>query len=469
MTQQLRLICCAAGSGAAMIEALRLAELQAITHGTLHGADVSFTAVSTDTRTLQKDDLFIALKGPNFNGNLYVSEAGRKAACAAVVSENVKADIPTLQVADTRIALGQLGAENRRRSSSIVIGLTGSQGKTTVKEMTAAILARCGAVHSTRGNLNNDFGVPLTLLQITAEHRFAVIEMGANAPGEIAYTTSLTRPDIAHITNIAPTHLEGFGSLEGVARAKAELWTGLQQDGTAIINLDDPNIPTNFADGSRRKVTVSAQGRTGADYLVQACEDLGLAGSRFSMKTPAGVAEVHLKLPGRHNVANALAAAAMAMEAGATLAHVTDGLGNAGGVKGRLTVRKGLGGAVVLDDTYNASPASFRAAIDVLCREHGRKFLVAGDMGELGEAAEAAHASLGKSARESGVERLFATGRLSQLTVAAFGDGATHFDTCEALAVHLRRLLARGVTVLVKGSRSAGMERVVKLITEEEG
>jgi UDP-N-acetylmuramoyl-tripeptide--D-alanyl-D-alanine ligase len=453
-----------------MIEALQLKELQAITHGTLHGANVSFSNVSTDTRTLQKDDLFIALMGPNFNGNLFVSEAGRKAACAAVVSEDVKADIPTLQVADTRIALGQLGAENRRRSSSTVIGLTGSQGKTSVKEMTAAILARCGKVHSTRGNLNNDFGVPLTLLQINAEHRFAVIEMGANAPGEIAYTSAITRPDIAHITNIAPTHIEGFGSLEGVARAKAELWSGLKEQGKAIINIDDPHIPPNFVQaGSLRTVTISAGGKNAADYVVRSWQDLGLSGSRFTLRTPSGIAEIQLKLPGRHNVANALAAAAMAMEAGASLEHVVEGLGSVGGVKGRLTVRKGLGGSVVLDDTYNASPASFRAALEVLARQPGRKILVAGDMGELGAGAKAAHSDLGVSAREGGVESLFATGELSLLTVAAFGTGAAHFNSCTDLAGKLRPLLGKGVTVLVKGSRSAGMERVVKLITEEEG
>jgi UDP-N-acetylmuramoyl-tripeptide--D-alanyl-D-alanine ligase len=453
-----------------MIDALQLTELQHIAQGTLHGANVSFSSVSTDTRTLRQDDLFIALKGPNFNGNLFVGDAAGKGACAALVSDTVDAPIPVVQVEDTRIALGRLAAENRRRTRATVIALTGSQGKTTVKEMTAAMLARSGEVHSTRGNLNNDIGVPLTLLQLGRQHQYAVIELGANAPGEIAYTTTITRPDIAHITNIAPTHLEGFGSLDGVARAKAELWSGLQEQGVAIINLDDPNIQVNFqAAATVHRITISALGKPEADYRLTGYEALGLQGSRFTLETPAGEVTVHLPLPGRHNAANALAAAAMAMTAGATLQQVGEALGGMGGVKGRLTIRKGIAGAVVLDDTYNASPASFRAAIEVLCNQTGQKILVAGDMGELGSEADSAHQQLGSLARASGVDRLFATGLLSRRTVEAFGDGAAHFDSCDALAARLKPLLAAGVTVLVKGSRSAGMERVVKLITEEEG
>ena len=453
-----------------MIEALDLQELQKITGGVLHGGNPSFTAVSTDTRTLQKDDLFVALKGPRFNGNLFVAAAEQRGACAALVSEPVATSLPVLVVADTRVALGQLGAENRRRSRSTVIALTGSQGKTTIREMTAAVLACSGSVHSTQGNLNNDIGVPLTLLQMSARHSFAVIELGANAPGEIAYTANLVRPDIAHISNIAPTHLEGFGSLEGVASAKAELWSGLGEQGTAIINLDDPNIPGRLpAANALRKVTISAKGQSDADYRLDGYEAMGLQGSAFMLHTPTGAVRVRLNLPGRHNAANALAAASMAMEAGATLEHVVQGLASMQSVKGRLVTRNGIGGATVLDDTYNASPSSFMAAIEVLCAQPGVRVLVAGDMGELGTQAHSEHEALGHAARRKGIERFYATGELSRLGVAAFGEGAVHFATCEMLAEALRPMLMPGVTVLVKGSRSAGMERVVKLITEEEG
>jgi UDP-N-acetylmuramoyl-tripeptide--D-alanyl-D-alanine ligase len=452
-----------------VIEGMSLQEAQQVTGGVLTGGNPVFTSVSIDTRTLQPGDFFIALRGPTFNGNSFVELAAQKGACGAMVSEFVSPVLPLLTVHDTRIALGQLGAHNRKRSGARVIALTGSQGKTSVKEMTATILGCRGKVLSTKGNLNNDYGVPLTLLQITRQHEYAVIEMGANAGGEIAYTTQLAQPDIAHITNVAPTHLEGFGSLQGVARAKAEIWQGLVPGGTAVINIDDQNIDEQFsARNDVRRVKISASGQQGADYALEAWHDKGISGSEFTLRTPQGRFGVKLALPGRHNAANALAAAALAMEAGAGPRDVVLGLGDMRSVKGRLNIRKGLRGAVLLDDTYNASPASFRAAIDVLVKQPGIRIVVAGDMGELGSEKEAAHQALGKYALEQGIDYFFATGPLSQLAVATFGHKGVHKGSCNDIAAAVLPLLAPGVSVLVKGSRSAGMERVVQQLIEHE-
>ncbi|MDR0781172.1 MAG: UDP-N-acetylmuramoyl-tripeptide--D-alanyl-D-alanine ligase [Pseudomonadales bacterium] len=451
-----------------MIGSLTLEQARAITGGVRRGADVSFNAVSTDTRSLQQGELFVALKGATFDGNAFVASAQQGGACAALLGAEVATALPTLHVADTCSALGQLAHANRCQSHATVIGLTGSQGKTSVKEMTTAILAQAGAVHATRGNLNNAIGVPLTLLQITAQHRFAVIEMGANAPGEIGYLTRLVEPDLALITNIAPTHLEGFGSLSGVAAAKAELWQGLRGDGRAIVNLDDMNIPRQVRVQSGQKlVGISACGQSHAVYGVDAIEDQGLEGSQFSVWTPRGKARLHLALPGRHNVANALAALALAMEAGATLAQVERGLADLRGVQGRLMVQAGRGGATVIDDSYNASPASFKAAIDLLKALPGTRIVVAGDMGELGTQQQAAHEQLGAYAQDAGIDLFMGTGELTRLAVRAFGTKGLFAPDWQALAAAVLPFLAPEVTVLVKGSRSAKMERVVKQLLSE--
>lgn len=451
-----------------MITPLRLSQVQTVTGGTLTGADAVFASVSTDTRTVQPGDLFVALKGPNFNGNAFLAVAAEKKAAAALVSEAVTGLLPTLQVADTRIALGQLGRHNRRLSSARVIALTGSQGKTTVKEMTAAILREAGTVLSTQGNLNNDYGVPLTLLRLEATHQFAVIEMGANAGGEIAYTTALAEPDIAHITCVAPTHVEGFGSLQGVACAKAEIWQGLGDGGIAVLNLDDANVMEHYVPRTGVKVvTISANGKTWADYRLAAVIDRGLAGSEFELQSPQGAVKLRLELPGLHNAANALAAAVLAVEAGATLSQVRSGLGNMHSVKGRLVVRRGKNGAVILDDTYNASPASFKAAIDVLATQQGLRIVVGGDMGELGSLEEVGHQEVGVYAKAKGIERFYATGNLMKKALAAFGTDAVHATDCVVLAALLQPLLDANVSVLVKGSRSAGMERVVQLLIDK--
>jgi len=450
-----------------VIEAISLQQAQGITGGIQTGGNPVFAAVSTDTRTLQPGELFIALQGPNFNGNGFVAAAADRGACAALVSEEVPALLPTLRVADTRLALGRLGADNRRRSLARVIALTGSQGKTTVKEMTTAILACNGAVLATQGNLNNDYGVPLTLLKIGSEHRFAVIEMGANAAGEISYTTALTAPDIAHITCVAPTHLEGFGSLQGVATAKAEIWQGLGPGGIAVVNLDDPHVRGSYKAGAGvRRVNISAEGSKAAQYALENWQDRGLQGSEFTLRTPQGPIVIRLGLPGHHNAANALAAAAMAMEAGAGVADVVKGLAAVRAVKGRMNVRAGKAGAAIIDDTYNASPASFRAALAVLRQLGGVQVVIAGDMGELGADSAALHRALGQEIKAGGIQHLVCTGTLSRHTAAGFGSGAVHVADHGAAAQAVLPLLAAGVSVLVKGSRSAGMEHVVEQLLE---
>lgn len=451
-----------------MIEPMSLSNLQHLLGGERSG-EATFDAVSTDTRSLQPGALFVALRGPNFNANQFVARAREAGACAALVDEAVSDELPLLQVADSRAALGRLGAYNRDRSTVRVLALTGSQGKTTVKEMTASILRLCGEVLHTRGNLNNELGVPLTLLEINKAHQYAVIELGASAQGDIRYSSRLVRPHIALINNVAPTHLEGFGTLRGVAAGKAEIWDGLMAGGTAILNLDDDNVTGSYhAREGVRPVGISAAGKTTADYAVSTIRSQNLEGSTFMLHTPQGNRELSISMPGRHNVANALAAAALAMEAGAGLEHVALGLQGVHPVRGRLHVRPGLHGSTILDDSYNASPSSFRAAIDLLAGLPGVRIVVAGDMGELGERKEAEHAELGEYAAAKGVDFFYGTGALSAFAVRSFGAQACHASTCAQLAALVLPQLAPGVCVLVKGSRSAGMERVVEQLIAEQ-
>lgn len=433
-------------------------------------AQISFDAVSTDTRKIKAGDLFIALQGPNFDGNEFVASAAEQGAVAAVVSKQIETGLPQLIVADTRLALGRLAAAWRSRFPGKVIGVTGSNGKTTVKEMLACIMGQQGAVLATEGNLNNDIGVPLMLLRLKpGQHHTAVIEMGANHCGEIAYLTSLVQPDVAVVTNAAAAHLEGFGSLEDVARAKAEIWQGLREHGTAIVNQDDefagywaelvadykslgfgmlPSADVSLADGGVHWQI------SGSTYK-----------SRFNMQTPAGDINVAMNLAGRHNVMNALAATAAALAAGATAAEVQIGLESMAPVKGRLQPKVTEHGQLLIDDSYNANPQSFRAAMDVLLQAPGEKILVMGDMAELGKTAEQHHFSIGDEARQKGIDQLLACGSHCQEAVKGFGDGAICFATQQALIEHLSAMLAEPVcqdaVLLAKGSRGAAMDKVV--------
>lgn len=425
--------------------------------GQLQGADATFEGVSTDSRRVAAGNLFIALKGPNHDGHEHVAEAVAKGAVAALVEKPVAVDVPQIVVASTLTALGQLAAAWRLEMGTPLVAITGSNGKTTVKEMTAAILRQRGPVLATEGNRNNDIGVPLTLLRLGPEHRFAVVEMGANHPGEIAYLTRLARPQAAVVTNAGPAHLAGFGSLEGVARAKGEIFEGLDAQGTAVINADDRFAGLWLALAGERGVI-----RFGLDHPVEVTGQwrIGADGSRIALQLPSGRADCRLQLLGRHNVLNALAAAALVSAVGVSPQEIATGLASLQPVRGRLQLRRASNGARVIDDSYNANPASLRAGMEVLCAFPGRRLLALGEMGELGGEAEKLHAEAGRQARELGIDALFATGTLTRYATEAFGGGADHFDTTDSLVAALRRELAPEVTVLVKGSRAARMERV---------
>jgi UDP-N-acetylmuramoyl-tripeptide--D-alanyl-D-alanine ligase len=450
--------------------AMRLSEACESLDGTVHGEDVRFLGVSTDTRSLHRGQLFVALRGPNFDAHQFLPQAADAGAVAALVEQEAAAAMPFLRVSDTRAALGQLAATWRAQFNLPVIAVTGSNGKTTVKEMTAAVLAKAGPVLATQGNLNNDIGVPLTLFNLGAEHRYAVIEMGANHPGEIASLCAVARPTIATITLCAPAHLEGFGSVEGVAKAKGEIISGLPADGVAILNADDPYLDLwRSLAGNRRVLTFGLS--SGADVSARINGGADPDRSRFMLVSRQAEIDIDMPLPGRHNVMNALAAAACTLAAGADLTAVRDGLHSMQPVKGRLVVKRAAGGARLIDDTYNANPSSLRAAIDVLVRYPGQHWLVLGDMGELGPQSQGLHHEAGTYAQSMGVGRLFAIGDLSRSAAAGFGAGAEHFTDLVSMTDALRAALASApadsVNLLVKGSRSMRMERVVQSLTGE--
>ena len=442
---------------------MRLSEAARLLNGELKGRDVEFTAVTQDTRKLVPGALYVALKGARFDGHAFISQALAAEAAGALVSEYQANDLPQVRVRDTHAALGQLAAQWRNRFAVPVIGVTGSNGKTTVKNMLASIMSEIGAGLVTQGNLNNDIGVPLTLLRQRASDRYAVIEMGMNHLGEIDYLTHLARPTVALITNAAAAHLEGLGTVANVAKAKGEIFGGLAEDGAAIINADD-----EYANYWRGLVGARRIVRFGLEHEaeVRARYRLQPDGSDIELLTPAGEIAMRLPLLGKHNVMNALAASAAALEAGATLTQVKSGLEKLKSTAGRLEVKRGLKGARVLDDTYNANPASIAAGIEVLRGAGGRTVLVMGDMAELGDSALDIHRRVGELARRVGVERLYAVGPMSAAAVEAFGNGALHFDNHATLAEALRAELGPQTTVLVKGSRVMQMERVVADITE---
>ena len=447
---------------------MRLSEIAKATGGRVIGEDVLVHSVGTDSRKLEAGQLFIALKGERFDGHDYAESILSQGAAAVLISRDVGV-APAVLVEDTRLALGRLAAWWRAKFFIPVAAITGSNGKTSVKEMLAAILrVAAGAddtVLATQGNLNNDIGLPLTLLRLRDHHRYAVVEMGMNHAGEISYLTRIGRPDVALINNATSAHLGGLGSVEGVAKAKGEIFEGLANGGVAVINADDAyaGLWQSLA-GQHRIVRFGLH--TGAE--VTAAYTLYADGSDLQLHTPDGERALRLPVPGLHNVRNALAATAVALSMGVPLDAVAEGLAGFAGVKGRLQRRPGRHGALLLDDTYNANPASMRAAIDVLARQTGKRLLVMGDMGELGENEAALHAELGAYAKAARVDGLYALGRLSIKAVEAYGHGASHHDAVESLAEALLPELDAGTTVLVKGSRFMRMERVIDLLQEQK-
>ncbi len=442
-----------------------LSEMAQALGGELHGSDVVFTGVCTDTRLIRDGELFVAIEGPNFDGHVFVPEAGNKKAVAALVSHTVASDLPQVTVKDTRLGLGTLAGYWRDKFDCPIIAVTGSNGKTTVKEMIGDILHNSGAVLVSTGNLNNDIGLPLVLCRLKEEHHCAVVEMGMNHAGEINYLSGLAKPQVAVITNAAPAHLEGLGSVEAVAEAKAEIFDGLAPDGVAVINADDTFAPLwrrrvrghkciTFGIGQPANVTIDHLNFTGM-------------GSAFTLYTPIGVCNITLSLPGRHNVMNALAAAAAAIAVGVDLDQIQRGLDSAVPVSGRLQTRAGHNGSTVIDDTYNANPKSMLAAVHVLAVSPGLKILVVGDMKELGGAAQTLHTEVGVQAKHAGIDKLLTFGTLSRYAAEGFGEGALHFENKTELIESLEPLLDAHTTVLIKGSRGVRMEEVAQAITTD--
>ncbi|HYM41498.1 MAG TPA: UDP-N-acetylmuramoyl-tripeptide--D-alanyl-D-alanine ligase [Steroidobacteraceae bacterium] len=445
-----------------------LAEFARLAGGRLAGADRDYSDVVTDSRTLKAGQLFIALRGPTFDGNDFVAAAAAAGAAGAVVERAQPVKLAQIVVADAQAALEQAARAWRRGFSGALVGVAGSNGKTTAKEMTAAILGEAGPCLATRGNLNNHIGVPLTLLRLTGAERFAVVEMGANRAGEVAHLVDVARPTVGLITNAGAEHLEGFGSLEGVARAEGEMVAGLEPSATAVINADDSFAPLWRSSTRARVVTFGV--RAAADFRASGVQAaVGSEGftTSFHLTAPIGAAAIRLRLGGGHNVANALAAAAAAASAGVALEHIVAGLAAVRAVPGRLQFRQAAGGGWLIDDSYNANPSSVRAAIEVLASLPGRRWLVLGDMAELGTFAADEHAAIGEFARRAGIERLYATGALMQRATAAYGAGAEWFADVPALTAALRAALgssAADVRVLIKGSRFNRLERVVEAL-----
>jgi UDP-N-acetylmuramoyl-tripeptide--D-alanyl-D-alanine ligase len=435
--------------------------------GQLLGDDARYGAVSTDSRTLVPGALFVGLRGPNFDGGAFAAAAAERGAVGAVVDRELPLALPQIVVSDTLAALQRLATGWRNEFNVPLVAVAGSNGKTTAKEMTAAILKRMGACMATQGNLNNHIGVPLTLMRLESAHRSAVVEMGANRVGDVAALVKLARPTVGLITNAGAEHLEGFGDLDGVAKGEGEMVACLEDSATGIINADDTYADYWRGVASAGRVLTfgvrAADADFKADIAVQSIEK-GEFATRFDLVCPLGKRSILLKAGGAHNILNALAAAAAASAAGATLDEIEAGLADFRPVSGRLQLKAGLRDSWIIDDSYNANPSSVRAGLDVLRELSGATWLVLADMAELGEHTADSHALMGSYARECGVKRLFAMGTQSSHAVETFGAGGEWFSDIDALIRRLQAELATGVTVLVKGSRVNRLERVVRAL-----
>ena len=450
---------------------MTLSEIASCLNGELIGADAEISGVSIDTRTLQTGNLYIAIAGKNFDGHDFVESAKEAGASAVLTQKKLETDLPQILVENTHSALGKLAAAWREKMSAKIIGVTGSNGKTTTKEMLAAILSLNDSVLFTQGNLNNDIGVPLTLLNISPENRFAVIEMGANHVGEIAYTSCLANADVVIITNVGAAHLEGFGNLNGVAKTKGEIIETLNAKGLAVLNRDDAFFEywQNLA-GVRKTLIFSLHENADVraeniDVKIEhdqflTCFDLICADEKIS---------VNLPLAGNHNVLNALAATAATSALGISLEQIKQGLESMSPVKGRLQLLRGNLGCTIINDTYNANTSSLQAALDVLQKCDGEHWVILGAFGELGENAELLHFEMGETLKNGGVKRLFAVGELTKQTVAAFGENALHFASQKELLEVVTPFLTGNETILIKGSRSQRMENVTAALIESTG
>ncbi len=425
----------------------------------LTGADATFSGISKDTRSLQAGELYFAIRGDNFDGHAFVAEARSAGAVAAVVDHPLDDDIPQLLVDDSILALGRLARAHRQQFKGHLIALTGSNGKTTVKEMCRHVLAEIageGRVLATAGNLNNNIGVPLTLMRLQDQHRYAVIEMGANHVGEIEVLTQIALPDVALVNNAGPAHLEGFGSLDNVAKGKAEIYHGLGEQGIAVINIDDKYAPMWLQQCEHLNCLLFSTHKQDADvYCVQS-----EAGTEIHYQDH--IAELNLMVPGEHNLANAMAATSLLLAVGLNFNAVVQALNSFTNISGRLARINLANGALLIDDTYNANPASVRAAIDVLAQQKARTVLVLGDMAELGDDAVGLHAEIGNYARQQGVGSLYATGELARHAAEAFGEHGHYHADKAGIAPRLLENMHIDTVILAKGSRAMRMETVVE-------
>ena len=440
-----------------MMSSMKLSYIAEEINGVCHG-DAEFSHVCTDTRSLQAGDLFLALTGENFNGNKFIAEAVKQGASAAVVSEGTNAAIPYVQTKDPRLAYGLIARINRREFNKPIIALTGSAGKTTTKEMIAAILSQGGDVLATQGNLNNEIGVPLTLLALSPKHDAAVIEMGASGKGDIRYLTQFAEPTVAVVTNAMPAHIEGFGSLDNVAITKGEIFESLN-GGVAVINYDDAYYEQWREQASNATIVTFSQLNSSADYYAENIQLNNNGVTHFNLVTPQGCVAISLPLLGEHNIGNAIAAAAAAQAVGASLIDIQHGLSAIEPVSGRLKTYS-LPHLTLIDDSYNANPGAVKAAINTLSQFSGSRCLVLGTMGELGADAELLHIDVAKYAKQQGIEELLVVGEYGDVMATHFGEHSKSFASMEILLAELNQDVKADV-LLVKGSRSAGMERIV--------
>jgi len=453
---------------------MMLSDCAEAVQGKLVGQDVAFESVSIDTRAIKPGQLYIAIKGHNFDGNEFVDQAEQAGAIAAIVHTGINSNLPSIIVDDTRLAIAELAGVWRRSFTGLgnealsVVGITGSNGKTTVKEMVAAILGVNDPVLFTQGNLNNDIGVPLTLLRLNEQHRYAVIEMGANHSGEIAYTSTYAQADVVIITNAGAAHIEGFGSLDGVAKAKGEIIETLKNDGIAVINHDDDYFNYWQSVAGNRQV-LSFGLNSGANITAKGIKteiQNNAFATTFELVSAQGSVDITLKLAGLHNVVNALAATAAGLALGIGLKQIKQGLESVKPVTGRLQPLVSRLGNIVIDDTYNANSASLKAGLDVLANFSGKPWLVLGAFGELGPDSPKMHEQMGAFIKASGVVRLLAVGADSKNTVQAFGKGATFFEKQQDLIDVLKQELEGDETILIKGSRAQHMENVAAALVD---
>jgi UDP-N-acetylmuramoyl-tripeptide--D-alanyl-D-alanine ligase len=450
-----------------MLRDLPLALIAGITGGVLTGNDdeVICHSVSTDTRTLEAGSLYVPLTGERFNGHQFAGVAEENGAVAMLASEETDTSLPVIRVNDTLKALGQLSAWHRNQFEGPVVAVTGSAGKTSVKQLTADVLAQRFCTLMTQGNLNNHIGAPLTLLSLEPQHEAAMIELGASAGGEIAYTAAFVRPHVGIITNVGTAHLEGFGSVPGIAEAKGELIDFIQPGGTAVLNADDVFIDAWRARASHLNI-VTFGVNSDADVRAENIRST-LEGSEFDLIAEGGTRKISLHLMGEHNVRNALAVIAATRAVGLSWDEIIAGLSSAQAVGGRMQSCQGTGGQKIINDAYNANPSSFFAAVDVLSMA-SESWLVMGDMAELGQDAEAMHASVGEYARRQGIKHFVACGPLSKAAATAFGDEAHWFSDRDQLQTFLNNNTRSGDTLLIKGSRSAGMDKVVTALCADK-